>query len=164
MRTAHYLPSLALAALLLSSCSPDSTTKPADTAATAVAAPAFTAADAQQIRTVLSTQAAAWNRGDLPAYMQGYWQSDSLLFIGKSGPQHGWQRTLTNYQRSYPDAAAMGQLDFSQLRINPIDAEAAHVVGRWHLARPQKGDLQGWFTLLFRKIDGRWVIVADHSS
>lgn len=150
-------------ALGLTDCSSDARREtPAATAATA--APAFSAADEQQIRTVLATQAAAWNRADLPAYMQGYWQSDSLLFIGKNGPQHGWQRTLDNYRRSYPDASAMGQLDFARLRITPVGAEAAHVVGRWHLARPQKGDLQGWFTLLFRKLDGRWVIVADHSS
>ena len=154
---------LALAACSLAACSA-SPKRPAEPTTAAPAAASFSAADERQIRQVLGTQAAAWNRGDLPGYMQGYWQSDSLLFIGKNGPQHGWQRTLTNYQRSYPDAAAMGQLDFSQLRINPVGAEAAHVVGRWHLARPQKGDLQGWFTLLFRKIEGRWVIVADHSS
>ncbi|MCC3157134.1 DUF4440 domain-containing protein [Hymenobacter sp. 15J16-1T3B] len=150
---------LALAVCGLAACS-DGAQPQAETAAPA----AFAAADAQQIRQVLSTQAAAWNRGDLAGYMQGYWQSDSLLFIGKNGPQHGWQRTLDNYRRSYPGAAAMGQLDFSQLRISPIAADAAHVVGHWHLARPQKGDLQGWFTLLFRKLDGKWVIVADHSS
>lgn len=154
----------ALAALSLSACSTDP--KPQSEAAAPAAAPAatFTPADELQIRTILTTQAAAWNRGDLPAYMEGYWQSDSLLFIGKNGPQHGWQRTLSNYQRSYPDAAAMGQLDFSQLRVSPLSADAAHIVGHWHLARPQKGDLQGWFTLIFRKIDGKWVIVADHSS
>jgi ketosteroid isomerase-like protein len=58
----------------------------------------------------------------------------------------------------------MGQLTFSQLRVSPISPDAAHVVGRWQLSRPTAGDLQGWFTLLFRKLDGRWVIVADHSS
>ncbi|KUG07871.1 L-asparaginase [Solirubrum puertoriconensis] len=122
------------------------------------------ARDEQQIRAVLSTQTAAWNRGDVAAFMQGYWQSDSLLFIGKNGPTRGWQRTLENYRRSYPDAAAMGQLSFSQLRVHPIGADAAHVVGHWQLARPTAGDVGGWFTLLFRKIEGKWVIVADHSS
>ncbi|GAB2942039.1 nuclear transport factor 2 family protein [Hymenobacter coalescens] len=145
--------------MLLAACSPDQSSVP-----TTPPAAAYSAADEQQIRAVLATQAAAWNRGDIPAYMQGYWQSDSLLFIGKNGPQRGWQRTLANYRRSYPDAAAMGQLDFAQLRIRPLSPDAAHVTGRWHLARPQKGDLQGWFTLVFRKLDGRWVIVADHSS
>lgn len=153
-----------LAALSLAACSTDPKPQPETTALAAVPAATFTPADELQIRTILTTQAAAWNRADLPAYMEGYWQSDSLLFIGKNGPQHGWQRTLANYQRSYPDAAAMGRLDFAQLRVSPLSADAAHVVGRWHLARPQQGDLQGWFTLIFRRIDGRWVIVADHSS
>lgn len=153
-----------LAGFGLAACSTDHKPPPETAAPAATPAATFAPADELQIRTILTTQAAAWNRGDLPAYMEGYWQSDSLLFIGKNGPQHGWQRTLDNYQRSYPDAAAMGQLDFSQLRVSPLSADAAHVVGRWHLARPQKGDLQGWFTLLFRKVDGRWVIVADHSS
>ncbi|GAA4386641.1 nuclear transport factor 2 family protein [Hymenobacter koreensis] len=117
-----------------------------------------------QIRSVLATQSAAWNRGDLTAFMAGYWQSDSLLFIGKNGPTYGWQRTLDNYRRNYPDAAAMGQLTFSELRVTPLSPDAAHVVGHWHLRRPAAGDLQGWFTLLFRQQNGQWVIVADHSS
>ncbi|WP_133272923.1 YybH family protein [Hymenobacter radiodurans] len=118
----------------------------------------------QDISQVLTTQTAAWNRGDVSGFMQGYWQSDSLVFIGKSGLTYGWQPTLDNYRRSYPDAAAMGQLTFSNLRITPISPEAAHVVGRWQLARPAAGDLGGHFLLVFRRIAGRWVIVADHSS
>jgi hypothetical protein len=116
------------------------------------------------ISQVLATQTAAWNRGDVTGFMQGYWQSDSLVFIGKSGLTYGWQPTLDNYRRSYPDAAAMGQLTFSNLRISPISADAAHVVGRWQLARPAAGDLGGHFLLVFRRIEGCWVIVADHSS
>jgi ketosteroid isomerase-like protein len=118
----------------------------------------------QNISRVLTTQTAAWNRGDVAGFMQGYWQSDSLVFIGKSGLTYGWQPTLDNYRRSYPDAAAMGQLTFSNLRITPISPDAAHVVGRWQLARPAAGDLGGHFLLVFRRIAGRWVIVADHSS
>jgi ketosteroid isomerase-like protein len=134
------------------------------TARTSAPSPGSFASAETQIRAVLTTQTAAWNRGNVEEFMQGYWRSDSLLFIGKSGPTRGWQRTLDNYRRNYPDAAAMGQLTFSQLRVSPISPDAAHVVGRWQLSRPTAGDLQGWFTLLFRKLDGRWVIVADHSS
>jgi len=118
----------------------------------------------QAILQVLNTQTAAWNRGDVAGFMQGYWQNDSLVFIGKSGLTYGWQRTLDNYRRSYPDATAMGQLDFSNLRIQPLSPEAAQVVGRWHLTRPAAGDLQGHFLLVFRRINGQWVVVADHSS
>jgi hypothetical protein len=122
------------------------------------------ASQRSDISQVLATQTVAWNRGDVTGFMQGYWQSDSLVFIGKSGLTYGWQPTLNNYRRSYPDAAAMGQLTFSNLRITPISADAAHVVGRWQLARPAAGDLGGHFLLVFRRVEGRWVIVADHSS
>ena len=122
------------------------------------------AAARRAIVQVLTTQTAAWNRGDIPGFMQGYWQSDSLVFIGRKGPTYGWQPTLANYQKSYPDAAAMGQLDFSGLRVSMLAAGAAQVVGHWHLARPAAGDLQGYFLLVMRQIDGQWKVVADHTN
>ena len=120
----------------------------------------------QAITQVLTTQTAAWNRGDIPGFMTGYWHSDSLVFISKKGPTYGWQPTLANYQKSYPDAAQMGQLDFSGLRITLLSPAAAQVVGHWHLARPgvAAGDLQGYFLLVFKRLKGQWVIVADHTS
>lgn len=117
-----------------------------------------------EIVRVLTTQTAAWNRGDVAAYMEGYWHNDSLVFIGKKGLTYGWQPTLDNYRRSYPNPEAMGQLDFTNLRIQPLSPDAAHVIGRWHLARPAAGDLEGHFLLVFRRLNGQWVIVADHSS
>lgn len=150
MKSAFLLPSLLL---LLPACSSDY--------APVAEAPAETR---RAISTLLSTQTAAWNRGDVQGFMQGYWQHDSLVFIGKSGLTYGWQPTLDNYRRSYPDAAAMGQLRFEGLRITPDGPDAAHVVGRWHLTRPAAGDLQGHYLLVLRRIEGRWVIVADHSS
>ncbi|HEX8329342.1 MAG TPA: nuclear transport factor 2 family protein [Hymenobacter sp.] len=122
------------------------------------------AADAAAIREVLTTQTAAWNRGDIPGFMEGYWKSDSLVFIGRSGPTYGWQQTLTNYQKNYPTPAAMGQLDFSGLRVSVLAPGAAQVIGRWHLARPAAGDLQGYFLLVLRQIDGKWVVAADHTN
>lgn len=123
------------------------------------------AAARRAIVQVLTTQTAAWNRGDIPGFMEGYWKSDSLVFIGRKGPTYGWQPTLANYQKSYPDAAAMGQLDFSSLRVTLVAPTAAQVVGRWHLARPVAlGDLQGHFLLVLRQVDGKWVVVADHTN
>jgi ketosteroid isomerase-like protein len=124
------------------------------------------AATRQAIAQVLATQTAAWNRGDIPGFMAGYWHSDSLVFIGKKGLTYGWQPILDNYRKGYPDATQMGQLDFGNLHITPLSADVAQVVGRWHLARPgaAAGDLQGHFLLIFRRVGGQWVIVADHSS
>ena len=120
-------------------------------------------ADLQTIRNIMADQEAAWNAGDLPRFMAGYWQSDSLTFIGSRGLTHGWQTTLDNYKKSYPDAEAMGKLTFTLLTVEQLSPTSAYVIGKWQLARI-KGDLSGHFTLLWKKIEGAWVIVADHSS
>lgn len=112
---------------------------------------------------ILSEQQAAWNNGNIREYMQGYWQSDSLMFIGKSGITYGWQQTLENYKKNYPDTAAMGKLSFEFTEVKRLSAIYFFVVGRWHLKR-SNGDVAGCFTLLFRKIKNKWVIVRDHSS
>ena len=118
----------------------------------------------QTIRSIMAQQEAAWNRGDLPVFMQGYWASDSLVFIGSRGLTYGWQTTLDNYRKGYPDRATMGTLKFTILSVEKLSRRSAFVIGKWHLARAEKGDLSGHYTLLWRKIKGRWVIVADHSS
>jgi ketosteroid isomerase-like protein len=119
--------------------------------------------DKKAILKVLEDQRLAWNRGDLDGYMQGYWHSDSLMFVGKSGPQYGWQTTLNNYKKGYPDKAAMGQLSFDILKVELLDKTNAFVLGAWHLKRVSDAP-GGYFTLLLRKIKGVWLVVSDHSS
>jgi len=119
--------------------------------------------DEAAVRKVLATQNAAWNRGDVDAFMVGYWHSDSLMFIGKSGVTYGWQNTLNNYKKNYPDTATMGKLNFTLITVKPLSKDYYHVVGKWYLTR-SVGDAGGHFTLLFKKINGEWVIVEDHSS
>jgi hypothetical protein len=117
----------------------------------------------QQIGTVLKAQTESWNRGDIEGFMQTYWKSDSLLFIGKTGVNRGWQTTLNNYKRGYPDTAAMGKLSFNIILVKKLSSKYYYVVGKWMLSR-SIGDLSGHYDLLFHKIKGRWYIVADHSS
>jgi ketosteroid isomerase-like protein len=112
---------------------------------------------------LLENQRQAWNKGDIKEYMQGYNQSDSLLFVGKSGPQYGWNNTLNNYKKSYPNKSAMGYLSFDIKEIKMISADHAFVLGAWHLKRG-KDDPKGYFTLLVKKIKGQWKVIADHSS
>ncbi|WP_121353017.1 YybH family protein [Flavisolibacter nicotianae] len=119
--------------------------------------------DGEKIRGLLAAQTEAWNHGDLEGFMKTYWKSDSLLFIGKNGLKWGWQETLRNYQKSYPDTTAMGKLSFNILVVKKLSADYYYVVGKWMLQR-MIGDLSGHYNLLLRKIKGRWVIVADHSS
>lgn len=120
-------------------------------------------ADEQTIRALLEEQRLAWNTGDLEQFMGTYWQSDSLMFIGKSGVTYGWQNTLTNYKKGYPDTAAKGILKFDVLEVKRLSVMYFFVVGKWHLTR-SIGDAGGFFTLLFKKVKNKWVIVADHSS
>ena len=122
-----------------------------------------TSTDRKQILRVLETQRLAWNGGDLEAYMQGYWKSDSLLFVGSRGPTYGWQQTLDNYKKSYPDKAAMGILTFGIKKVEFLSNDAALVLGSWSLQR-SKDRPNGYFTLIFRKIKGNWKLTADHSS
>jgi len=119
--------------------------------------------EAASIRNVLAQQTLNWNKGNIDSFMTSYWQSDSLMFIGKNGITYGWKKTLDNYKIHYPDTAAMGKLDFNLLRVNPLSANCYFVVGKWHLARTI-GDIGGIFTLIFRKINNRWVIISDHTS
>ena len=115
------------------------------------------------IRSVLNNQTIAWNHGDIDGFMNGYWNNDSLMFIGKNGITYGWKNTLQNYQKGYPDKAAMGELTFTLIKIERLSGNYCYVTGKWHLKRTI-GDLEGHFTLLFKKINGRWLIIRDHSS
>ena len=115
------------------------------------------------IKNLMQTQENAWNNGQLENFMQGYWKTDSLMFIGKSGITYGWQKTLNNYKKGYPDTTVMGKLTFTLIQIKSLAVDYYFIVGKWHLQR-SIGNLEGHFTLLFKKINGEWVIVADHSS
>jgi ketosteroid isomerase-like protein len=119
--------------------------------------------DEAKIRRILVAQTEAWNKGDIKSFMTGYWKSDSLMFTGKNGVTRGWQNTLRNYEINYPDTATMGKLSFDLLTVKKLSAEYFFVVGKWMLKRTV-GDLSGHYNLLFRKIKGEWVIIADHSS
>ena len=99
------------------------------------------------IRVLLAAQTKAWNEGNLVGFMEGYLPSDSLLFVGKSGPTYGFNNTLNNYKKGYPDTASMGKLTFTLLALTPIEKKHYRVLGKWSLQR-SKGDVSGYFTLL----------------
>ena len=123
----------------------------------------FAQKDELLIRNLLDKQTSAWNRGDLTSFMDGYWENDSLMFIGKSGVTYGWTNILNNYKKGYPDTTAMGQLSFNILSVKKLSKKYYYVVGKWMLKR-SIGDISGHYNLLFKKIDGHWAIIADHSS
>ncbi len=120
-------------------------------------------ADRDAIRMVLVAQQAAWNRGDVDAFLLGYWQSPELTFSGSSGVSRGWDGVRARYKKNYPDRAAMGELDFSELEFRFLGPDAALVLGKWHLKREQ-GDVGGIFTLVWQRFPEGWKIIHDHTS
>jgi hypothetical protein len=116
-----------------------------------------------EINGLLDKQVLAWNEGNLEKFMQTYWNSEKLSFVGSLGPNYGWQATLDSYKKGYPDKAAMGQLKFTILDISKIDNKTVYVIGKFDLTR-DIGNLSGHFTLVIQKIKNEWLIVSDHSS
>lgn len=119
--------------------------------------------DVVAIRKLLFAQVVQWNSGSIEGYMKGYWENDSLLFIGSSGPRYGYETTLKRYKEAYPDAAHMGKLKSTITSMQRLADDYYFIVGKWALKRTA-GNVDGSYTLLLRKIKGRWVIVCDHSS
>ena len=120
-------------------------------------------AQEKEILKVMTDQQIAWNNGDLDGFMQGYWNSEEMMFIGKSGPNYGWQKTLDNYKKSYPTKEKMGILSFSDQKIKMLGKNYAHVFGKWKLTR-KDGDLGGIYTLVFQKFKDGWKVISDHTE
>jgi uncharacterized protein (TIGR02246 family) len=120
-------------------------------------------ADTAAIRGVLNAQVKAWNRGDVDAFLDGYWRSPDVTFSGTSGVTRGWDGVLARYKKNYADRAAMGKLDFSGLEFRFLGPDAALVLGKWHLTR-DKGDIEGVFSLVWQRFPEGWKIVHDHTS
>lgn len=119
--------------------------------------------DAKAILQLLSKQEKAWNEGNINQFMDGYWENDSLVFVGKNGLTYGYNNTLSNYKKNYPDKTYMGQLKFTILSMQPLGKQFYSIIGKWELFRTV-GNLSGHYTLLLKKINGQWKIVSDHSS
>jgi ketosteroid isomerase-like protein len=119
--------------------------------------------DRAQIRAVMDAQAAAWNRGDIAGYMDGYWRSSKTTFVSGDSITRGWQTVLDRYQKRYDSRAKMGTPTFSELEIQVLSPTAAVVLGKWELQRDQDHP-RGYFTLIFRKVKAGWRIVQDHTS
>jgi ketosteroid isomerase-like protein len=118
--------------------------------------------DKDEILKVLETQRIYWNKGNIEAYMEGYWKSDSLRFIGKRGINFGWNNTLESYKKGYPDKEAMGNLTFQVISLEALSNNTAFMIGKWDLDRKEKAG--GYFTLVWKRLNGKWLITVDHTS
>lgn len=127
------------------------------------AQPAIGEKEKLEITNLLGKQVEAWNEGNLEKFMETYWHSEKLVFVGSRAPTYGWNATLESYRKGYPDKAAMGKLKFTVLDISKIDKKTVFVIGKFDLTR-ETGNLSGHYTLVIQKINGKWLIVSDHSS
>ncbi len=116
-----------------------------------------------EIRALLDAQAAAWNRGDVEAFMEGYWKSPDTTFAGSGGVLRGWPAVLDRYRRTYPDRWTMGTLKFSDVEITILSPDGALILGHWQLER-ERDRPGGVFTLVARKFSQGWRIIHDHTS
>jgi uncharacterized protein (TIGR02246 family) len=121
------------------------------------------AKDAKAIQAVLDAQVAAWNRGDIEAFMDGYERSEKTVFVGGDNVTRGWQTVLDRYKRNYDTREKMGTLKFSDLEVVPLGNDSALVLMRWHLQRA-KDEPHGRSTLIMRRTKKGWKIIHDHSS
>lgn len=113
-----------------------------------------------KIKEVMDKQSVDWSNGDIDGFMEGYWKDDKLRFVGSKGITYGWDQTKANYKRGYPDKSAMGKLEFETKDIDVLSKEAAILLGSYTLYRTQD-TLSGNFTLTWKQIDNKWLIVSD---
>lgn len=115
----------------------------------------------QKIKEVLFTQQKHWNNGDLDGFMQGYWNSEELIFSSaKHKPAYGWKATLERYKESYPTKESMGEFKFEIDKINLNSNATALVSGKWEIIRIDDHP-KGWFQLTFEKFGKKWLITKD---
>lgn len=116
-----------------------------------------------QVEAVMKLQEKAWNNFDIDGFMSHYWNDDSLMFIGSKGITYGWKQTLANYKKNYNSKELMGELTFTNLNYDVLTKDAVYVIGKWEIKR-KDSQIGGHYTLLWKKIKGKWVIVKDHTS
>ena len=118
--------------------------------------------DFEAIKEVMSMQERAWSNGDVEEFMEGYIKDESLTFIGSRGLSYGWETTLANYKKGYPDKAAMGKLSFEIIELKSLSPAYCYMIGQYFLTRESE-DMNGYFTLLWHKVDGQWKVIADQT-
>ena len=118
--------------------------------------------ESEAVIAVLNQQAVDWSNGDIEAYMQGYWKSEELSFGGSNGFSFGWEETLAGYKQRYPSQEIMGKLEFDIIKVTRLADDVYYVLGKYMLTR-NIGDASGYFANVWKKIDGDWKIVGDHT-
>jgi hypothetical protein len=119
--------------------------------------------EVKEVLDCMQQQESAWNNFSIEGFMNYYWNSDSLMFIGSKGITFGWKQTLENYKKNYKTPELMGVLTFTNLSAEKISDDAVYIIGRWQIQRKELA-IGGNYSLLWRKLNGKWVITRDHTS
>ncbi len=119
--------------------------------------------DSSAIQAVLFQQQDAWNNADLDGFMAHYWKSENLQFVSKNGVKYGWQKVYDGYKKNYQDKGEMGKLTFGIISLSAINEQNYMLTGSWKVEN-KSGSPSGYFSLWFKKIGGKWLIVSDHTS
>jgi len=117
----------------------------------------------EEITKVIMKQQSSWNQGDIPSFMNHYFKSEELTFAGASGVTKGHQQVLDRYLKNYDSPEKMGELTFTILKFNQLSNTSAYMIGEWSLKR-EDDNPSGYFTLVWKKINGEWKIIHDHTS
>jgi len=118
----------------------------------------------ESIKKMLYTQQECWNFGDIDGFMEGYWNSEELIFTSdKYMPAYGWQNTLERYKESYPTKESMGEFKFDIYNVKLTSKKTAILNGKWELIRINDHP-QGNFWLDLEKFENNWLIVKDSTT
>ena len=119
----------------------------------------------EEINDLMCEQEESWNKGNIEDFMKKYWRNDSLIFIGKSGINYGWNKTTSNYKKSYPSRNSMGLLHFNNIKCLPINDTTHIISGQWNISRLDSSkNIGGYYSLMWIKKEDGWRIVYDHTS
>ena len=119
----------------------------------------------EEINDLMYEQEESWNKGNIEDFMKKYWRNDSLIFIGKSGINYGWNKTTSNYKKSYPSQNLMGLLHFNNIKCLSINDTTHIISGQWNISRLESSkNVGGYYSLMWIKKENGWRIVYDHSS
>ena len=118
-----------------------------------------------EIYDLMQEQEESWNEGNIDDFMNKYWNNDSLIFLGKSGINYGWKKTISNYKNSYKDKNEMGRLEFKNILCKPINKSTHIIAGKWSIFREDSiRNIGGYYSLIWVKKDKVWKIIYDHTS
>ncbi len=110
----------------------------------------------------LNAQIAAWNEGNLDAFMSIYWKSDDLKFISGVKVTKGWSSTMKHYREDYAGDTGLGRLSVDKTEVEMVTDDVAIVTGRFNHNKDGVST-GGAFSLVWKRINGQWRIVHDHS-